>query len=287
MRGALYMVLAMAGYVFNDAMMKLVANDLSLFQAVLLRGIMVSVLLGLFAWSRGDFAKVRTSLSRPLLLRVFGELGGVVFFLTALFNMPIANVTAILQVLPLAVTFASAMLLGETVGWRRYGAIAIGFIGVLIIVRPGSEGFNIYAVMALIAVCFVVLRDLATRSLPADLPSVLVGFYTAVAVTIMSALLVPFQPWKPFGIQEISIMAAASAFIFVGTIFSVMTMRVGEVAFVSPFRYTIMLWAILLGIIFFNDYPDFYTILGSAIVVIMGIYSFYRERVISRQTASQ
>ncbi len=278
MRGALFMMLAMAGYVFNDAMIKLVSGNISLAQAVLIRGILVSVLLGLFAWSRGDFTYVKSSFSMPLMLRILGELGGVVFFLTALFNMPIANVTAIMQVLPLAVTFASAMLLGESVGWRRYGAIAIGFTGVLIIVRPGSEGFTIYSIMALIAVCFVVLRDLATRRLPVSMPSVLVGFYTAVAVTLLAAVLSPFQPWKPFGAQEISILAAAAMFIFVGTLFSVMTMRVGDISFIAPFRYTTLLWAILLGIVIFGDYPDFYTILGSAIVVVMGIYSFYRER---------
>jgi drug/metabolite transporter (DMT)-like permease len=282
MRGALFMMLAMAGYTFNDAMMKLLANNLSLFQAVLLRGIIVSLLVGLFAWSRGDFAMAKSSFSLPLFLRILGEIGGVIFFLTALFHMPIANVTAILQVLPLAVTLASALLLGESVGWRRYGAIAIGFSGVLIIVRPGSDGFNFYSVMALGAVVCVVVRDLATRRLPVSTPSVLVGFYTSVAVTIMAALVVPFQPWQPFGLREMIILTAAALFVFFGTIFSIMTMRVGEVGFVSPFRYTILLWAILLGIVVFNEYPDKYTILGSCIIVIMGIYSFYREREIAR-----
>lgn len=283
MRGALFMMLAMAGYVFNDAMVKLLSNDLGLFQTVFLRGMIVGVLLGLFALVRGDFAKARASFSIPLVLRIIGEIGGTIFFLTALFNMPIANVTAILQVLPLAVTFASAILLGERVGWRRYGAIGIGFIGVLIIVRPGSEGFNFYSLMALGAVCCIVLRDIATRRLPIGIPSVLVGFYTSIAVTIMAAIMVPFQTWQPFGMREVSILTAASLFIFVGTIFSVMTMRVGEVSFVTPFRYTILIWAILLGIVVFGDYPDFYTILGSLIVVVMGIYSFYRERAITRK----
>ncbi len=283
MRGALFMMLAMAGYVFNDSMVKLLSHDLSLFQTVFLRGLIVGVLLGLFAWIRGDFAKAKTSLGLPLVLRVVGEIGATVFFLTALFNMPIANVTAILQVLPLAVTLASAMLLGEHVGWRRYTAIGIGFIGVLIIVRPGSSGFNFYSIMALGAVVCVVLRDLATRRLPVGIPSVLVGFYTSVSITILAALASLFQPWQPVGLREISILSAAAVFIFVGTIFSVMTMRVGEVSFISPFRYTILIWAIVLGIVIFGDYPDAYTLIGSLIIVIMGVYSFYRERAIARK----
>ncbi len=278
MRGAVYMMLAMAGYVCNDAMIKLVSGQLELFQAVFLRGILVSILLGLFCWFRGDFARAGAAINTPLVLRIIGELGGVIFFLTALFNMPIANVTAILQVLPLAVTLAAAFFLGEKIGWRRYGAIAIGFIGVLIIVRPGSDGFTIYALMALAAVCFVVLRDLATRRLPAVTPSVLVGFYTSIAVTVMSALLLPLQQWKPVGGLELAYLAVASLFIFVGTLFSILTMRVGEIGFVSPFRYTIMVWAIFLGVFVFNEYPDFYTLLGTAIVIIMGIYTLYRER---------
>jgi drug/metabolite transporter (DMT)-like permease len=283
MRGALFMMLSMAGYVFNDAMVKLLSSSLGLFQTVFLRGMIVATLLGLFAWIRGDFSKAKTSFSIPLVLRVIGEIGGTIFFLTALFNMPIANVTAILQVLPLAVTLASALLLGEQVGWRRYGAIGIGFIGVLIIVRPGSDGFNFYSLMALGAVACIVLRDIATRRLPVGMPSVLVGFYTSIAVTLMAAIAVPFQPWHSFGLHEVSILTAASLFIFVGTIFSVMTMRVGEVSFITPFRYTILIWAILLGIVFFDDYPDGYTILGSFIVVAMGIYTFYRERAIEQK----
>ncbi len=277
MRGAVYMMFAMAGYVFNDAMMKLVVGDVSLYQAIFIRGIVVTTLLGLFAWSKGYFADFRKNFSKPLALRIGGEVGGVIFFLTALINMPIANITAILQVLPLAVTLAAAMFLGEPVGWRRYVAISIGFIGVLIIVRPGSEGFTIYAVMALVAVGFVVIRDLATRRLPPRTPSILVGFYTALAVTIMSLLVLPFQPWKPVSVESISLLSAAGFFVLFGSIFSVMTMRVGEVGFVSPFRYTILIWAIILGIVVFGDYPDIYTIIGSTIVVVTGIYTFYRE----------
>lgn len=286
MRGALYMMLAMAGYVLNDAMMKLAAPDIGLFQAIFVRGLMVSSILAAIAWRRGVFSAYRSSFSPALFTRISAEVIAGLFFLFALINMPIANVTAILQVLPLAVTLAAAWFLGEPVGWRRYLAISVGFVGVLIIVRPGSEGFSTYSIMALISVALIVLRDLATRKLPANVASVLVGFYTSLAVTITAFGVVIFLPWQPISAYEMLILVAASIFLVVGTLFIVMTMRVGEISFVSPFRYTMIIWAIFLGIVIFGEYPDTYTIVGSSIVIIMGIYSFYRERTIARKTVT-
>ena len=287
MRGAVYMMFAMAGYVLNDAMMKLATQELNLYQAIFIRGIVVTLLLGIFVWHKGYFSSFKENFSWPLLLRIIGEMGGAIFFLNALINMPIANITAILQVLPLAVTLAAAVFLGEPVGWRRYIAIGIGFIGVLIIVRPGSEGFDIYAIFAIIAVAWVVLRDLSTRKLPLRTPSVLVGFYTSLAVTLLAMFILPFQPWKPVSLEGFSLLAIAGMFVLFGSIFSVMTMRVGEVGFVSPFRYTILIWAIILGIVVFGDYPDFYTMIGSFIVVATGTYTFYRERSLAKKPAKK
>ena len=142
-RGALYMMVAMAGFVCNDTMMKLASAELTLFQAVFLRGLMASALMAALAVARGELMhRVAPVDRRTLALRAVGEIGGTICFLTALFNMPIANATAILQAMPLAVTLAAALFLGERVGWRRYGAICAGFVGVLIIVRPGTDGFN-------------------------------------------------------------------------------------------------------------------------------------------------
>ncbi len=226
MRGAVYMMFAMAGYVLNDAMMKLAMEELNLYQALFIRGLVVTLALGIYVWLKGHFSSFKENFSWPLLFRIIGEMGGAIFFLNALINMPIANITAILQVLPLAVTLAAAVFLGEPVGWRRYIAIGIGFIGVLIIIRPGSEGFDIYAIFALVAVVWVVLRDLSTRKLPLHTPSVLVGFYTSLAVTLMALVILPFQPWKPVSLEGFSLLAVAGVFVLFGSIFSVMTMRV-------------------------------------------------------------
>jgi drug/metabolite transporter (DMT)-like permease len=278
-RGAIFMTVCMAGFVVNDAMVKLVTQEMSLFQAIFLRGVLATLLIGSFAWWRGQlFHRVARGDAKALVLRVAGELGGTICYLTALMHIPIANATAILQALPLAVTLGAAVFLKEPVGWRRYTAIAIGFAGVMIIVRPGAAGFDAYAVWAVVAVFFVVLRDLATRCLSGPVPALFVAFCTAISIMLFGAMMLPFATWQPVAPASLVQLAIAAVSLFFGYVFSVSSMRVGEVAFVSPFRYTILIWAILLGIFLFGDYPDFWTLVGSAVIVAMGVFTFYRER---------
>ncbi len=285
-RGALFMSICMAGFVLNDAMIKLVTQDISLFQAIFLRGILASLLIGGLAWWRRQlFYRVAPRDRKMLVLRIVGELGGTICYLSALMHIPIANATAILQALPLAVTLGAAVFLKEPVGWRRYTAIGIGFAGVMIIVRPGAEGFDAFALLAVLAVLFVTLRDLATRQLPVQVPSLFVAFCTAVTIMIFGAVMLPFTEWRPVATTNLVQLAVAAGSLFFGYVFSVSSMRVGEVAFVSPFRYTILIWAIILGVVIFGDMPDFWTLTGAAVIVATGIFTFYRERQMSRRLA--
>jgi len=273
------MTVCMAAFGINDALMKLGSEHFSLVQAIFVRSIFTTILIGGFAWYKGAFkVSIPGKDWKLIALRVTGEVFGAFFFLTAIFNMPLANATAILQSLPLAVTLGAALFLGETVGWRRYGAILIGFAGVMIIVRPGSEGFNSYSFYALGAIVFIVLRDLSTRRISGSIPSSFVSFLTSLVIMIVTAVLLPFQDWIPLTAQNTSILFAASLFVVFGYVLSVSSVRIGEIAFVSPFRYTILLWSMVLGIFMFGDFPDTWTLVGSAVVVTMGIYTFYREQ---------
>jgi drug/metabolite transporter (DMT)-like permease len=279
MRSAGYMMASMAGFATNDALIKTVADDLPLFQAVFLRGLFATLLVALLAWSRGALRFRAGRRDRRLIgQRVVGEILGTVCFLTALFHMPIANASAILQSLPLAVTLAAALFLGEPVGWRRYVAIIIGFLGVLIIVRPGSAGFNAYSLWAMAAIVFIVLRDLSTRRLSPDVPALGVVVVTSVALTTAAGLAALVQGWRPVEAGHLGVLAAASVGLLGGYIFGVMTMRIGEIGFVQPFRYTLLVWATLYGILLFDEWPDRWTLIGSAVVVAMGLFTFYRER---------
>jgi drug/metabolite transporter (DMT)-like permease len=279
MRGALLMMLSMAAFTLNDTFLKTLSGELPWNQAVLLRGVLTSAFLLAFGLSRRE---IRFILPRRdwgvIALRVWGEVLATIFFLIALFNMPIANVTAILQSLPLAITLAGALFLGERVGWRRYVAIAVGFAGVLMIVRPGGADFDRFAVYAVISVFFVVVRDLSTRRLSRAVPSVTVAFLSASAVTALGGAVTLAVGWHPVTPGHMGAITGASGFIVVGYLASIMTMRVGEIAVVAPFRYTGILWAILLGMAVFGEVPDGWTIAGTAIVVGMGLYTFHRER---------
>jgi drug/metabolite transporter (DMT)-like permease len=204
------------------------------------------------------------------------------FFFLALFNMPLANLIAILQALPLTITLMGAIFLGERVGWRRWSMILLGFAGVLLIVRPGTEGFDRYAVFALISVLFVAVRDLATRRMSASVPSLRVAFWSAFGVTIFGAIGSLTEDWvMPTAPQALSLVIAAVA-ILGGYLLVILAVRRGDLAVVTPYRYTGLLWALLLGWLVFGEWPDRLTMAGAALIVATGLYTFYREHQLAR-----
>jgi drug/metabolite transporter (DMT)-like permease len=281
LRGALFMAISMAGFTANDAITKSVATSMNMGQVMLVRGLFASMLIALLAWHQGALRAPRQSLHPLLGLRVAGEVGGTVTFLIALANLPLANVSAVLQALPLAVTMGAALFLGEPVGWRRWLAIAAGFFGVMVVVRPGFEGFNAYSLLALLCVGCCAVRDLATKRIPPAIPSLLVSTATALAVTVCGALLVvPMGGWSPLTPANVGLLALAAVLLLVGYHFIIKSMREGEISFIAPFRYTALLWAILLGYLIFTDVPDIAMIAGAAIVVGSGLYTLYRERMV-------
>ena len=270
----------MLAFVVNDAFMKFLFIDISIYQAIFLRGVITIPMLAMMAVYRNQITfSVNKSDWKYIWLRVAGEVGAAVFFLSALAQIPLANVTAILQAVPLTVTMAAALFLRETVGWRRWLAIIIGFLGVTIIVRPGVDGFSVYSLYAIAAVFCVTLRDIATRKLSKDVPTSLVAMITGVAITLYGAIMLPSVVWIPLTATHWFLLILAAIAIVFGYLFSVLAMRTGETSFIAPFRYTAMVWAIGLGIILFNDWPDNLTLLGTTIVIATGIYSFHREKV--------
>ncbi len=279
LRGALMMMAAMAAFTLNDSLMKLLSGELPLFQAMFLRGLGTTVFFLALAWRMGALRLPDDPRDLWLvLLRTAGEVGAAFFFLTALFNMPLANATAILQSLPLAVTVAGALFLGERVGVRRFSAVAVGLVGVLLIVRPGAEGFTVYSLYALAAVLCVTLRDIATRKLSPGVPSVTVALAASLGVTVLSAAGAGVAGgWVAPPASAVLWLGGATVFLIGGYLLSVLTMRRGEVSFVAPFRYTGLLWALLLGWLVFGDWPDSLTLLGAAIVVATGSFTLWRS----------
>lgn len=283
MRGALFMMGAMSAFTVNDAFMKMVLTDLPLFQSVFLRGVIVLPLLVILCKSMGQ---LRFDLSRMdwtlILIRTMAEMIGAILFVTALFNMPLANVSAILQALPLTVSLAAAIFFGEPLGWRRITAILVGFAGVMLIVRPGGADFSIYSLCAVGAVMVVTVRDLAARRMSRDVPSTLAAVVAAAGVTLMAGLGLSFETWSPVDLPQLGLLVGAAVFIIGGYVFSVAAMRVGEIGFVAPFRYTSLLVALLLGYLVFGEVPKALTFIGAGIVVAMGLFTLYREQRVKR-----
>ncbi|HGG05281.1 MAG TPA: DMT family transporter [Aliiroseovarius sp.] len=287
MRGAGLMMVAMAAFTFNDTAMKTLAGEVPLFQAIFMRGMLTTLWLFLLGRAMGG---LKFDLTRrdwgAIALRSVCEGAATFLFLTALFHSPIANVTAILQSLPLTVALAAALFLREPLGWRRIIAILVGLAGVLLIVRPGGDGFNIYSLYALAAVGFVTIRDLSVRRLSADVPSLTVAMVGAGSITLAAGLASAGAGWQAIELRSGAMIVLASLFILAGYLSSVMTMRQGEIGFIAPFRYTGILWALLLGWLVFGEWPDRLTLIGAAIVVAMGAFTLYREQQVKRRAAA-
>ncbi len=287
MRAALLIMLSMTAFTVNDALMKLAAPNLPFFQQIAMRGVMITIGLTILAAMWGHLSFKPNRKDRVLtVLRTLAEAIGTIFFLTALFIIPLANLSAILQALPLTVTLAAAIFLGEPVGWRRLAAILVGFIGVAIIIRPGLDGFSIYSLYGVAAVIAVTFRDLASRQLSKSIPSSRVALSAAIGVTVMAMIGSLYQQeiWAMPNLREWLLLVGASICLMVGYIAAVSGMRLGEIGFVAPFRYTSLLVALILGLVLFDEWPDALTMIGAGIVVATGLFTLYRERASNAKT---
>ncbi len=279
LRGAVLMMASMTSFTVNDMFVKLLGDELPFFQFLLLRTIGASLFIFALAQRAGAIRLPELPRDRWLIaLRSVAEIAAAYFFLTALIHMPIANATAIIQALPLTVALGASLFLGESVGWWRFLAIGIGFAGVYLIVRPGSDGFTIYSVYALFAVVAVTVRDLAARRLSRDVPSLTVALAAVAGILVFSAAGAVGTDWAPMVPEDWLWLAGSICTIIGGYLFSVSAMRVGEIGFVAPFRYTSLLVALVIGLLVFGDWPDHITLVGAAIVVATGLFTLWRER---------
>jgi drug/metabolite transporter (DMT)-like permease len=284
LRGILLMCASMAAFTINDTFMKAVTQTLPLYQTIALRGMIAVLGLGLLAFlTKAHHFRPNRRDGGLILLRSLADVAATIFFLEALLRMPLANLSAILQALPLLITLGAALVYGDRIGWRRMTAILVGLIGVLIIIRPGTEGFDRWSLLGLASVACVVVRDLAVRPLQGKLPSAIVALGAAMAVSVMGWIGAAFQGWDPVSPTEAGKVLGAGLFLIVGYLTSVAAMRHGDIGLVAPFRYTSLLWAIMLGLIVFGDLPDGWTLFGAAIVVGAGLFTLWRERQLRRQ----
>ena len=278
-RGALYMMAAMAGFTCNDGFMRITLAEVPLFQAILMRGLMLTALLLLLQAIRDGKPRKLARKDKAIVgLRAVTEMVATIGFMTALLLMPFANLAAIIQVLPLSVTLAAAVFLKAPIGWRRLMAILIGFGGVMLIIRPDVNGFNTGSIIAIGIVAIITVRDLSARQLSPQVSSIRVALITSVAITGMGGVGTAYLGWTPMEPWLYAMLLGAALFLVVGYIAAVASMRHGDIAAVTPFRYTALIWAIAIGYGVFGERPDLLTLIGIAVIVGTGIFTFYRER---------
>ena len=276
--GIVAMLASMAAFTANDTCVKLIGERLPLGELIVLRNSTATLYILAFAALFGGLSIPHNPPKALLTWRMLAEAASTLLFLSALLAMPIADATAIMQVLPLAITAAAAIYLKEPVGWRRWLAALAGLIGVLLIAKPGTSAFNPAAILLLAAVALVVVRDLATRQISGAVPTAMLTLMSAAAVAPAGFLLLPFETWIWPGSREIWLLLACGAFLTLAYALIIVAMRAGDVAVISPFRYAVILFAIVSGWLVWGEVPDGVQLLGIAIVTLAGLYTFHRER---------
>jgi drug/metabolite transporter (DMT)-like permease len=278
LRGIGAMLLAMAAFVVNDTLMKLAGGRLPIGEAIFIRATLTTGLGLLLIVGSGMASAVPHAFSARVLWRAAADLGGTFTFLAALVHMPMADIFGLLQFVPLAVTAGAAVFMGAKVGWRRWTATCVGLLGVLLIVRPGGVAFEPYTILAILAVIFSAARDLLSRSVPGHVPPLVIVTTAAAFVALTSPAFIALEDWRQPSLATFGILVVAAAALLAGQYWLVAAMRTGEIAVVAPFRYSILLWAILAGFLVWGEVPDLPTWAGIAIVTGAGLYTFLREQ---------
>ncbi len=286
-RGIFFMLVAMAAFVSGDALMKLASASLPTGETIFIRGVVASALVWTAVLASAARRQVVHAFTRIMALRSGADVGGAFLFQSALSRMPFADASAVLQINPLMVTAAAAVFLGEKVGWRRWTATAIGFLGVLLIIRPGSSSFSWWSVVLIGAVICATARDLATRKIETGIPALVITAVSVTAVMLVSLLLLPFEEWIMPDSPTLSRLVAAGALMLAGQLCVVISIRCSDISAVVPFRYSAILWSIGLGIMIWGETPDRLTLLGIAIVAAAGLYAFFREQKLRRLAAAK
>ncbi|MCK0170695.1 DMT family transporter [Aliiroseovarius sp. S1123] len=281
-RGIILITFSMAAFAAEDTFIKSMSRGIPVSEVLIFLGLGGMIAFGVMTYiQRGTLAPlVHRDMRSPIMLwRNASEAVAAMFFITALSLVPLSTVAAVFQATPLAITAGAALFLGEQVGWRRWSAIGIGFIGVLIIIRPGGDTFQLAALLPLGAVITIAVRDLLTRQMDPSIPSVSVAFYGFASVVPAGIILAPINdPFvMPQGIEWAYMLGAVICGVS-GYYAIVQAMRIAETAIIMPFRYMRLIFSMILGMLIFAERPDSWTYLGATIVIGTGIYMFVRER---------
>ncbi len=280
LRGILFMTLSMGGFAVEDLFLKILSEAVPVSQILIYVGISATVLLSVISIIK-RIPVLRNDIysNKLFIIRSFADMMGAVLIVTSIYLMPLSTVSSILQALPLFITFGAVLIFKESVGWRRWSAVSFGFIGVILILKPGLSSFHPSSLIVLLAVACLALRDIVTRKISKDIHSITVSLYAFILTTVGGIFTLPFfgnfvtltiTQW--FVVLTITLFGCFSYFMLV------LATRKGDISVISPFRYSRLIFAIVLAILVLNERPDTLTLVGAAIIVASGYYTIWRER---------
>ena len=274
-----FMTLAMAGFALEDLILKILSDFIPISQLMISFGVFAVILLSIVAKIKKVPVIIPNIFKHKLImLRTSFEMLGAVFFLTAISLVPLSTVSTILQATPLLVTLGAALIFKETVGWRRWSAVFIGFAGVVLIIKPGLDSFQPASLLALLGVIFLSLRDLLTRQITDDIPALAVSIYAFIGVVLGGSALIPFNDNFVMLTTAQWLMMITSTFLgCFAYLFLVLATRSGDVSVIAPFRYTRLIFVLILTTLVLNEHPDTLMLIGAVIIIASGCYTFWRE----------
>ncbi len=284
-RGMIFMVLAMALFAANDAGTKYAVKFVPVSEVMVLRGGFALLFLAAILWWRGELRDTPKIFDWQVSLRGFAEAANGVLLISALAFIPLGNVITIIQLVPFIMTIIAAASLGENVGLRRWIAVAAGFVGVLFVVKPVTGAFDAASLFAVTATFTILLRDMLARSIGGRVPAFVVALASILAGIVVGAAGSLFQDWHAPDTMTLASCLAAGICLVLAQYFIVLAYRGTELSAVAPFRYSIVLFAVIYGFVFFREVPDLWSFAGMAIMILAGLYMLHREALRSRSAA--
>lgn len=285
-RGIAALVVGMAAFTVNDALVKFVARHYPVGEIIFARGVMAVALIGTVLVARGYLTMVRVAAGGAVLLRsVFDALASGLF-IAALVHMPIAELSAVALASPLLLTAMAVVLHREPVDARRWAAIALGFAGTLLVVKPTPATFDAWALVGLAAAFGSAARDLTTRRIDPGTPTMVISFAGAIAVTLAGLMFAVAEDWRAIAAGDLALLAVAAGFLGVGTYLLVLAFRGVDLSAVAPFRYMLLLWAAIAGYVGFGEIPDRWAMAGATLIVASGLYVLHRDAARRRERAT-
>ena len=282
-RGMLAMVGSMAAYSVSDALTKLASKTLPLGEVLAVRGLFTVLLIGSLLVLLGQIRYLRAAMTPLILGRSAFDAISSGCYVAALIHMRIAEVASVVMIAPLILTALSVIFYSENVGWRRWCAVALGFVGVLFIVKPTPSAFNAWALVALIGTTLGASREILTRRIDTSMPTLVITFVSVTLLTAVGCAIGATEHWRTIGWQEIAYLSVAACFYSGATYLTVLAFRDVIVSSVAPFRYTFLIFASIAGYLVFRELPDGWSVFGAGLIVASGLYALHREVVRRRE----